>query len=41
VVILLNKMEQAFSPKLRIFDCTAGLDIPAKSLTTLVIPAKQ
>ena len=41
VVIVLNKAEQAFSPKLRIYDCTAGLDIPAKSLTTLVIPAKQ
>lgn len=40
VVIVLNKAERVFSPKLRIYDCTAGLDIPAKSLTTLIIPAK-
>lgn len=38
VVIVLNKSEQAYSPKLRIHDCTAGINVPAKSLTTLIIP---
>ncbi len=41
VVIILNKAEKAFSPKLRIQDCTAGLEIPAKSLTTLIIPVEK
>ena len=40
VVVVLNKGEQAMKPKLRIYDCTAQLDIPAKSLTTLIVPAK-
>jgi len=40
IVIVLNKAEQAFTPKLRIYDSTAQLNIPAKSLMTLVVPAK-
>ena len=40
VVVVLNKGELALTPKLRIYDCTAQLDIPAKSLTTLIVPAK-
>ena len=40
VVVVLNKGEQAMKPKIRIYDCTATLNIPAKSLTTLIVPAK-
>jgi O-Glycosyl hydrolase len=40
VVVVLNKAEEAFKPKLRIYESTAQLEIPAKSLTTLIVPAK-
>ena len=40
IVEILNKGDKAASPKLRINGSSAALNIPAKSLTTLVVPTK-
>ncbi len=37
VAILLNKSENNLTPKLRIYDCTADVIVPAKSITTYII----
>jgi len=38
VVVVLNMTERDVTPKLRLNDCTAEFNMPAKSLQTLVIP---
>jgi len=40
VVVVLNKSDRNMMPKLRIYNCTASVKIPARSLTTLVVEAK-
>jgi O-Glycosyl hydrolase len=38
VVVVLNTTEKNATPRIRLNDCTAELNLPAKSLQTLVIP---
>ena len=38
VVVVLNTTERNFTPKIRLNNCTADFELPAKSLQTLVIP---
>ena len=40
VVVVLNKAERAVNTRLRIYDSTAQVNIPAKSLTTLIVPRR-
>jgi glucosylceramidase len=38
VAIVLNTTERDFKPKIRLNNCTAEFQLPAKSLLTLVVP---
>jgi len=38
VVVVLNTSDKDATPKIRLNDCTAEFNMPAKSLETLVIP---
>ena len=40
IVVVLNTTDQDVTPKIRIDNCTADFKMPAKSLHTLIIPAK-